>query len=88
MVNIECTRCGASGIDYPTYYVAKFTLTHEKGCGAKIGIPSYTATQTAKPTIKEVEPVIQKPDNTEKLFGDGVKPKKKRTTKKTDHSDP
>ena len=81
MVNIECTRCGASGIDYPTYYVAKFTLTHERGCGAKIGIPSYTATGT-KPTLKEVEPVIQKPDNTEKLFADVTKPKKKRAKKK------
>jgi hypothetical protein len=85
MVNIECTRCHATGIDYPTYYVAKYTLTHERGCGAKIGIPSYTATGKAKPTLKEVEPVIQKAPKDEKLFSDVVKAKKKRL-KKTDHS--
>lgn len=76
MVNIECTRCGAAGIDYPTYYVAKFTLTHERGCGAKIGIPSYTATAKAPP--KPVEET-EKPKAI-------AKPKKKKSTKKIDHS--
>ena len=80
MVNIECTRCGATGIDYPTYYVAKFTLTHERGCGARIGIPSYTA--TGKPKLKEVEPVIHDTDHSEQLFSDEIKPKKKKATKK------
>lgn len=46
MVDIECTRCGATGNDYPTYYVAKFTLKHETGCGAKIGVPKYSDTKT------------------------------------------
>lgn len=80
MVNIECTRCGASGIDYPTYYVAKFTLTHERGCGARIGIPSYTATAKVKP--KDVEPVIHDTDHSEQLLSDVVKPKKKKAKKK------
>ena len=62
MVNIECTRCGATGIDYPTYYVAKYTLTHQRGCGAKIGIPKYTATSTVTPTETPLpEPKEEKP---------------------------
>lgn len=76
MVNIECTRCGATGIDYPTYYVAKFTLPHKRGCGARIGIPSYTATAKVKLTVE--------PDDTPKP---APKPKrKKESKKKTDHS--
>ena len=71
MVNILCTRCGASGIDYPTYYVAKFTLTHERGCGAKIGIPKYTATASAP---KIIETPLPEPKD--------EKPKKKRVAKK------
>lgn len=42
MVDIQCTRCGATGTGYETNYVAKFTLKHETGCGAKIGVPKYT----------------------------------------------
>ncbi len=80
MVNIECTRCGATGIDYPTYYVAKFTLTHERGCGARIGIPSYTATAKATPTETPLpEPKEEKPKVS-------AKPKRKKTAKKIDHS--
>jgi len=83
MVDITCTRCGAEGTGYPTNYVAKFSLQHNTGCGARVGIPSYTA--KPKPTIKEVEPVIHEADKSEKLFSDVVKAKKKRL-KKTDHS--
>lgn len=83
MVNIECTRCGASGTDFPTFYVAKFSLQHNTGCGAKIGIPKYSE---GKPTLKDVEPVIQTAPKDEKLFSDVTKPKKKKASKKTDHS--
>ena len=70
MVDIECTRCGATGSNYPTYYVAKFSLKHETGCGAKIGIPKYTD-GTTKPK-EEQTPVIS-----EKKVS-----QKKKTTKK------
>lgn len=80
MVDIECSRCGAMGVDYPTVYVAKFTLVHRRGCGAKIGIPNYFIGKT-KPTIQDVEPVIHAPDKNEKLFSDVV-PKKKKSAKK------
>jgi len=42
MVDIECTRCGSTGTGYATHYQAKFSLTHNTGCGAKIGIPKYS----------------------------------------------
>ncbi|MEE8207378.1 MAG: hypothetical protein V3T88_00260 [Nitrosomonadaceae bacterium] len=81
MVDIECSRCGAMGVDYPTVYVAKFTLVHRQGCGAKIGIPNYFIGKT-KPTIQDVEPVIHAPDKNEKLFSDVTKIKKKKSAKK------
>lgn len=72
MVNIECTRCGATGTDYPTLYVAKFSLKHETGCGAKIGIPKYTeGTVQTKPVVEQ-----------ETLLVDPEKPKKKKAKKK------
>ncbi len=81
MVDIECSRCGAMGVDYPTVYVAKFTLVHRQGCGAKIGIPNYFIGKT-KPTITDVEPVTHPADKNEKLFSDVTKPKKKKSAKK------
>ncbi len=69
MVNIECTRCGATGNDYPTNYVAKFTLKHETGCGAKIGVPKYSDAKT-KP-VKVEETSLPEP----------TKPKKKKAKK-------
>ena len=81
MVDIECSRCGAMGVDYPTVYVAKFTLVHRQGCGAKIGIPNYFIGKT-KLTIQDVEPVIHPADKNEKLFSDVVKTKKKKSKQK------
>jgi len=78
MVDITCTRCGAEGTGYPTNFVAKFTLTHKPGCGAKVGIPKYSV----KAKIKEVEPVIHEAASSEKLLSDVVKAKKKRLKKK------
>ncbi len=49
MVDITCTRCGAEGTNYPTPYVAKFSLQHNTGCGARIGIPKFSLTPKAKP---------------------------------------
>ena len=83
MVDIECTRCGATGTNYPTNYVAKFSLTHETGCGARVGIPKYSE---GKLTLKEVEPVIHDTDHSEKLFSDVVKSEKKKTKKKKVHT--
>lgn len=79
MVDITCTRCGAEGTGFPTPYVAKFTLQHNTGCGAKIGIPKFSV---AKPTLKEVEPVIHDTDHNDLSFANVTKPKKKRTAKK------
>ncbi len=70
MVDITCTRCGATGSDYPTYYVAKFSLTHKRGCGAKIGIPHYTA--TVKPPPPKETPLAEPKEE---------KPKKKKAKK-------
>ena len=74
MVNIECTRCHATGTDYPTIYVAKFSLKHETGCGAKIGIPKYSEGKTQEQTT-----VISETKVSEKK-----KTKKKKTQKKID----
>ena len=64
MVDIECTRCGATGNDYPTHYVAKFTLKHETGCGAKIGVPKYStnvkATEVTSTTATEAKEILVK----------------------------
>ena len=53
MVDIQCTRCGATGNNYPTLYVAKFSLKHETGCGAKIGVPKYSDTNTKSVKVEE-----------------------------------
>ena len=74
MVDIECTRCGATGTDYPTYYVAKFSLKHETGCGARVGVPKYSDGKT-KPT-QEQTTVISDTKVSEKK-----KTKKKKTVK-------
>ncbi len=74
MVDITCTRCGASGTDYPTNYVAKLTLTHNRGCGPKIGIPKF-GTTVSKAILTETplpEPTEEKPK----------KKKAKKTSKK------
>ena len=42
MVDIECTRCHATGTGYATNYQAKFSLIHKEKCGAKIGVPKYS----------------------------------------------
>ena len=81
MVDILCTRCGAMNVDYPTVYVAKFSLIHKRGCGAKIGIPNYFIGKT-KPTIQDMEPVIHAVDKKEKLLSDVIKPHKKKFSKK------
>ena len=64
MVDIECTRCGATGTGYATNYVAKFSLTHNTGCGAKIGIPKYsvtTKTTVTTTTASDTKTVVVKP---------------------------
>jgi len=61
MVDIECTRCGAKGIGYETNYQAKFSLVHKEKCGAKIGVPKFTATikttHLETSTIPEDKPI-------------------------------
>ena len=73
MVDIECTRCGATGSNYPTYYVAKFSLTHETGCGARVGIPKYSDGLKAS-VIVESDPKVEISTETKKS--------KKKTKKK------
>lgn len=73
MVDIECSRCGAMGVNYPTVYVAKFTLVHRQGCGAKIGIPNYFIGKT-KPAAEQTTSL---PEPTET-----PKPKRKKSKKK------
>ena len=73
MVNIECTRCGATGTDYPTLYVAKFSLKHETGCGAKIGVPKYTDSNVKAKSAEAQETSLAEPTE---------KPKKKKAKKK------
>ena len=73
MVDIECTRCGATGTDYPTNFVAKFSLKHETGCGARLGIPKYSDTTKVSVTI-DSDPKVETTTETKKL--------KKKTTKK------
>ncbi len=78
MVDIECTRCGAKGSGYQTNYEAKFSLVHKEKCGAKIGVPKFSAgvktTQTETTTASDTQRiVVPKP-----------KSKKKKATKKSD----
>ena len=65
MVDIECTRCGATGTDYPTNFVAKFSLKHETGCGARLGIPKYSEGKT-KPTQEEITVISEKKETKKK----------------------
>jgi len=61
MVDILCTRCGATGTGYETNFVAKFSLKHETGCGAKIGIPKFsTGTKTIETQSETVPTKITK----------------------------
>ena len=85
MVDIRCTRCNATGTGYATNYVAKFSLVHERGCGARIGIPTYTDTSVAakiETPITKVESVVHDTDHSEQLLLHVVKTKKKKTSKK------
>ena len=77
MVDIECTRCGATGNDYPTHYVAKFTLKHETGCGAKVGVPKYTNTG-----LKRDEGIDTKPTEEQTTVISEAKVSEKKKTKK------
>ena len=77
MVDIECTRCGATGTNYPTLYVAKFSLTHEEKCGAKIGIPKYSNVD-----VKTTGTIVADPTDTIVVETDKPKPKKKKAKKK------
>ena len=75
MVDIECTRCGAKGTGYATNFQAKFTLVHKEKCGAKIGVPKFSAgvktTQAETTTVSEGKPIVV-----------SHKPKKKKAKKK------
>ena len=77
MVDILCTRCEKMGVNYPTVYVAKFSLVHKRGCGAKIGIPNYFISK--KPTEKNTT-VLEKIESKVKSE---IKPKKRKTKKKS-----
>ena len=76
MVDIECTRCGAKGTGYQTNYEAKFSLIHKEKCGAKIGVPKFTAgvktTQTETTTASDTQTIVV------------PKPKKRKAKKKSD----
>lgn len=74
MVDIECTRCGAKGTGYQTNYEAKFSLVHNEKCGAKIGVPKFSA------GVKTTEVISNTGNDTETLI---VKPKKKKFKKKS-----
>ena len=89
MIGIECTRCGATESGFPTYQVAKFSLTHERGCGAKIGIPKYSTEKKPQPATKaespKVEATIKEIKKTEVKITEALKPKKQ-TFKKKDNA--
>ena len=74
MVDIECTRCGATGSGYQTNYEAKFSLVHKEKCGAKIGVPKFSA------GAKTTEAVSNTGSDTETII---VKPKKRKAKKKS-----
>ena len=82
MVDIECTRCGATGTGYATNFQAKFSLIHKEKCGAKIGVPKFTAgvktTPASTSTISESKPII-----VSDIPSDTPKPKKKKLKKKS-----
>jgi hypothetical protein len=83
MVDIECTRCHAKGKGYQTNYEAKFSLIHKEKCGAKIGVPKFSAgvktTAAETTTITEEKPII-----VSSILSDTHKPKKKKAKKKAD----
>ena len=76
MVDIECTRCGAKGTGYTTYYQAKFSLIHKEKCGAKIGVPKYST------SVKDTQITSTTGSDTETIVV-SIKPKKKKTKKKS-----
>lgn len=79
MVDITCTRCGAEGTGFPTPYVAKFSLPHNKGCGAKIGIPKFSV---GKKLVKEETATVVTDHSDQQTLTETPKLKKKRTAKK------
>jgi len=82
MVDIECTRCGAKGTGYQTNYEAKFSLIHKEKCGAKIGVPKFSAgvktTQVETTTASDVQTVV-----VAGTVSDTPKKKKKKAKKKS-----
>ncbi len=74
MVDIECTRCGAKGTGYQTNFDAKFSLIHRAKCGAKIGVPKFSA------GVKTTEVITNTGNDTPTII---VKPKKKKAKKKS-----
>lgn len=84
MVDIECTRCGATGTNFKTERDAKLTLKHNERCGQKIGIVKYFIGAKTKKTRGVPETF----DDVSKIGNDiphpVVKPKKKKTKKKSD----
>ena len=79
MVDIECTRCGATGTGYPTPYVAKFSLIHNEKCGAKIGIPKYSNLDTTTTSVASTESIVVENSGT----AETPKPKKSLFKKKS-----
>jgi hypothetical protein len=84
MVDVECTRCGASGTNFKTERDAKLTLKHNERCGQKVGIVKYFIGTKSKRT----QGVPETFDDVSKIGNDTphpvVKPKKKKTKKKSD----
>ena len=82
MVDILCTRCGATDQGFTTYYQAKFSLVHKEKCGAKIGVPKYST------GTKTTEAITTTGNDTETIvvstLSDTPKPKKKKAKKKAD----
>lgn len=83
MVDVECTRCGASGTNYKTERDAKLTLKHNERCGQKVGIVKYFIGAKSKGT----QGVPETFDDVSKIGNDTphpvVKPKKKKVKKKS-----
>ena len=78
MVDIECTRCGATGSGYQTNYEAKFSLIHKEKCGAKIGVPKFSA------GVKTTEVSSTTASDTQTIVVPKIKSKKKKVKKKSD----
>jgi len=83
MVDVECTRCGASGTNFKTERDAKLTLKHNERCGQKVGIVKYFIGANSKGTRGVPETF----DDVSKTGNDAphniVKPKSKKAKKKS-----